>query len=193
MAINVVTTKSLAQINGGLTITSGGVVSVKTTAATIADAAGKGQTVGTGSSDGVGVGVSINLVDLTNAATVGSATVNGTGLDIEATMADKNDGRIRAWDDTAKEWKLIDRGISLPLSPDNGDYFQLTDGAAPTAVVDGKDQDVTSPTELKVKSTAGFRPAGHLHRGRRHRDLHLHRHQRHDEVHRPQRLHRQAG
>ena len=75
-------------------------------------------------------------------------------------MADKNDGRIRAWDDTAKEWKLVDRGISMPLSPDNGDYFQLTDGAAPTAVVDGKDQDVTSPTELKVKSTAGFRPAG---------------------------------
>ena len=75
-------------------------------------------------------------------------------------MADKNNGRVRAWDDTAKEWKLIDRGVSLPLSPDNGDYFQLTDPAAPTAVVDGKDQDVTSPTELKVKSTAGFRPAG---------------------------------
>ena len=32
-------------------------------------------------------------------------------------MADKNDGRIRAWDNTAKEWKLVDRGISLPLSP----------------------------------------------------------------------------
>ena len=135
-------------------------MSVKTTAATIADAAGKGQTVGTGSSDGVGVGVSINLVDITNSATVGAATITGTGLDVEATMADKNDGRIRAWDDTAKEWKLIDRGVSLPLSPDNGDYFQLTDPAAPTAVVDGKDQDVTSPTELKVKSTAGFRPAG---------------------------------
>src|SRR5439155_8575018 len=161
VAINVVTTKSLAKINDGLTITSGGVVSVKTTAATIADAAGKGQTVGTGSSDGIGVGVAINLADITNPAPVGSATINATGLDVEATMADKNNGRIRAWDDTAKEWKLVERGVSLPLSPDNGDYFQLTEGAAPTAVVDGKDQDVgAAPHELKVKSTAGFRPAG---------------------------------
>ena len=64
-------------------------------------------------------------------------------------MTDKNDGRIRAWDDTAKEWMLVDRGTRSRSRPTNGDYFQLTDGAAPTAVVDGKDQDVTSPTSSR--------------------------------------------
>ena len=75
-------------------------------------------------------------------------------------MADKNDGRIRAWDDTAKEWKLVDRGVALPLSPENGDYFQLTDPRRPDRGRRRWSQDVTSPTELKVKSTTGFRPAG---------------------------------
>ena len=111
------------------TIVSLGVASAKTLAATIADALAKGETVGTGDSDGIGVGVSINLVDITNKATTGTSTITATGLDIEAGMNDKNDGRVRYWDNTAKEWTLIERGTVMPVSPSNGDYFQLTDGA----------------------------------------------------------------
>ena len=115
-----ITTKSLAQYLGPITVNSsgpGGVVSAKTLAETIATADAKGETVGSGSDDGVGVGVSINVVDITNKATTGSATITGTGLDVEALMNDKNNGLVRSWDDTAKAWVLVDRGSTLPYSP----------------------------------------------------------------------------
>ena len=160
VTINVITTVSLAQLAGTVTINAQGVASLKTQAATIADAIAKGETVGTGSSDGIGVGVAINLVDITNKATTGSATITGTGLDVEATMADKNNGLVRRWDATAKAWVLIDRGATLPVAPSSGDYYQLTQASAGTTMVDGGSQDVTSPTELKVKSTASFAPTG---------------------------------
>src|SRR5205085_4595347 len=51
VAINIITTKSLAQFADGITIGSGGVVSAKTLAATIADADAKGETLGTGTDD----------------------------------------------------------------------------------------------------------------------------------------------
>ena len=160
VAINVVTTKSLAQLLNGISITSTGVVSVKTLAATIADATAKGETVGTGSSDGIGVGVSINLADITNKATTGIATIGATGLDVEALMNDKNNGRVRRWDDTAKEWVLVDAGTTLPYEPATNDYFQLTAGAPSSTLVDGASQNVGTSHELTVKSTLTFRPAG---------------------------------
>ncbi len=161
VTINIVTTKSLAQLVGGITVGSGGVVNAKTQAATIADAIAKGESVGNGSSDGVGVGVSINLVDITNLATTGTATITGTGLDVEATMNDKNNGRIRRWDDTSKQWVLVDRGETLPITPSSGDYYQLAKAQAPSALVDGAGQDVgAAPHELKLKSVAGFPTTG---------------------------------
>ena len=161
VTINIISTVSLAQFTNGVTIVSGGVAGAKTLAATIADALAKGETVGTGSSDGIGVGVSINLINITNKATTGTSTITATGLDIEAGMNDKNDGRVRFWDNTAKEWTLIDRGTVLPVSPSNGDYFQLTEGAPAATTVDTANQDVAaSPHELKVKSTTGFASAG---------------------------------
>ena len=163
VAINVITTKSIAQYVGPITVVSsgpGGVVSAKTLAATIATADAKGETVGTGTDDGVGVGVSINVVDITNKATTGSSTITGTGLDVEAMMNDKNNGLIRRWDDTAKEWVLVDRGSTLPYSPSTGDFFQLTKDAPMQTIVDGADQDVASTHELKVKSLAGFASSG---------------------------------
>src|SRR5581483_7007407 len=96
VTINIVTTRSLAQLADGLTISAGGVASAKTLAETIAEAVAKGQTVGTGSSDGIGVGVSINFADITNQATTGSAHVTATGLDVEALMNDKTSGLIGA-------------------------------------------------------------------------------------------------
>ncbi|HEV8463176.1 MAG TPA: hypothetical protein VGQ38_20990, partial [Gaiellaceae bacterium] len=160
VAINVITTSSLAQFLGGVTITSTGVASAKTTAATTADATAKGETVGTGSSDGIGVGVSINLADITNKATTGTATINATGLDVEALMADKNNGRVRRWDNTSKEWVLVEQGTTLPYDPSNGDYFQLTKGAPASSLVDGASQDVGTSHQLKVKSTLTFPTAG---------------------------------
>src|SRR5262249_29257623 len=139
----------------------GGVVSAKTLAATIAHADAKGETVGTGSDDGIGVGVSINVADITNKATTGTATITGTGLDVEALMNDKNDGLGRRWDDTNKQWVLVDRGSTLPYSPSNGDFFQLTKDAPMQTLVDGGGQDLTGGT-LKVKSTSGFAPSGTL-------------------------------
>ncbi|HEX4526566.1 MAG TPA: hypothetical protein VH108_07475, partial [Gaiellaceae bacterium] len=161
VAINVITTKSLALYVGGITINAGGVVSAKTLAATIADASAKGETVGTGSDDGIGVGVSINVADITNKATTGTATITGTGLDIEALMNDKNDGIIRRWDDTAKEWVIVDRGDTLPYSPSDGDFFQLTKAAAMQTLVDDSSP-AALPGTLKVKSTAGFASSGTL-------------------------------
>ncbi len=79
VAINIITTKSLALYVGGITINAGGVVSAKTLAATIADASAKGETVGTGTDDGIGVGVSINVADITNEAAVAQASTSVDG------------------------------------------------------------------------------------------------------------------
>jgi hypothetical protein len=160
------------------------VVSVKTTAATRAEAEGKGQAVGNGSSDGVGVGVSINLVDITNTATVGAATITGTGLAVEALMADKNDGRIRAWNDTDKTWVLIDRGTSLPLSPDDGRLLPADRGRRPRPRSStARTRNVTSPTELQGEVDGGLRAERDVHRRRRHRHVHVHRRERREQVH----------
>ncbi|HET7128249.1 MAG TPA: hypothetical protein VFJ93_04150, partial [Gaiellaceae bacterium] len=160
VSINVITTKSLALFAGAITIQSGDVVSLKTLAETIATADAKGETVGTGSDDGIGVGVSINVVDITNKATTGSSTITATGLDVEALMNDKNNGLVRRWDDTAKAWVLVDRGSTLPYSPSNGDFFQLTKDGPMQTLVDGADQDVATTHELKVKSLTGFATTG---------------------------------
>ena len=128
VAINVITTVSEAKLADGITVTVNGFVAVKSQAATIADAVSHGETVGTGSSDGVGVAVSVNYAHITNKASTGTATINANGgLEVSATMRDTNNTRARRWDATASAWVLIERGDKLPTSGvSNGDWFDLT-------------------------------------------------------------------
>jgi hypothetical protein len=87
-AINVITTSSTATLANGSTVRSdSGAVTLKTSANTDASAKGKGDTA-TDASVGIGAGVAVNSVDITNRASTGSATINSVGLDVQATMRD---------------------------------------------------------------------------------------------------------
>ena len=128
VAINIITTASTARLADGSTVRSdSAAVSLSTQANTDAIATAKGDTAVEGSV-GVGVGVAINSVDLTNAATTGTATIDAVGLTVSATMrqADGADQIVRRWDDTHKEWVEVASGDKLPTSPSDGDYFRLT-------------------------------------------------------------------
>ena len=86
VAINVLTSRSTATLANGTTVRSDtGKVTLKTSANTDAIAKAKGDTAVDGSV-GVGAGVAINHVDLTNRASAGAATINASGLDVQATM-----------------------------------------------------------------------------------------------------------
>jgi len=85
-AINFMTTSSTASLaNGSIVRSDTGAVTLRTSANTDASAKAKGDTAVDGSV-GVGAGVAINSVDVTNRASTGSATINATGLDVEASM-----------------------------------------------------------------------------------------------------------
>ena len=85
-AITMVTSQSLAQIADGLTVTSGGLVTLSTSANTDGTAKGSGSAVDA-SSLNIGAAVGIVLATVTNAAVVGTdATIDSHGLTLAAAM-----------------------------------------------------------------------------------------------------------
>ncbi len=83
---------------------------------------------------GIGVGVAVNKVEITNLATTSNATVGSVGLDVEATMRDTGEDPVQRYQ--SGKWVTIDSGESFPESPSDGDYFQLTKGAPATTTVE---------------------------------------------------------
>ncbi|HTZ05978.1 MAG TPA: carbohydrate-binding protein, partial [Gaiellaceae bacterium] len=156
VAINIATTVSHAWLADGITVTSGGMVTIKTSANTDVSAKGVGKETEAGSA-GIGAGVAVNSVSITNDASTGNSTISSNGLDVEAVMTVNGDDRIQRFDGT--EWQTIDQGDSFPEAPSDGDYFQLTKAAAATTTVDGASQDLSGGT-LTVKNTADFASAG---------------------------------
>ena len=156
VAINIATTVSHAWFADGITVTSSGMVTIKTSANTDvrATADGKEDEAGTA---GIGAGVSVNSVSITNVASTGNATISSNGLDVETVMTVNGADRIQRFDGT--DWKTIEAGDAFPESPSDGDFFQLTKAVAATTTVDGASQDLTSGT-LTVKNTADFASAG---------------------------------
>ncbi|WP_141847710.1 beta strand repeat-containing protein, partial [Humibacillus xanthopallidus] len=86
VTINIVTTVSKAWLSDGLTVTAtDGPVTLASSANT--DVAGEAKgTTATKTGVGIGAGVVVNLVTMTNLATTGASTVDAHGLDVLATM-----------------------------------------------------------------------------------------------------------
>ena len=118
IAINVLTTRSEASLADGVSVTStGGAVSLTSSANT--DAA-KTSADGSGtdaSTVGVGAAVAINSVDITNRATTGTATVQGSGLALAATMKDVGGDQRHHIEATAKSGAGSDKvGVAGSLA-----------------------------------------------------------------------------
>ena len=92
-----------------------GAVSLKTQANTDASAKANGKADEAGTV-GIGAGVSVNSVHITNVATTGNATVSSNGLDVEAGMRVLGTDHIQRFD--GSEWKTIESGAAFPESPD---------------------------------------------------------------------------
>jgi hypothetical protein len=86
VTINIVTTVSKAWLSDGLTVTAtDGPVTLASSANT--DVAGEAKgTTATKTGVGIGAGVVVNLVTMTNLATTGASTVDAHGLDVSAAM-----------------------------------------------------------------------------------------------------------
>ena len=107
-AINIVTESTKAYLANTANVTATtGLLSLKTLANddASASASGKADEAGT---VGIGVGVSVNKVDITNLATVGNATVSAVGIDLEAGMLVNGQDRIQHYD--GSDWSTIDTG-----------------------------------------------------------------------------------
>ena len=87
VSVNIAITRSRAWFADGLTISAGGLLSVKTSANTDAFASGDGSAVSAGD-DGTAIGaaVAINYVEIINSASTGNTTISSVGLYVEATM-----------------------------------------------------------------------------------------------------------
>ncbi|MGZ3438561.1 MAG: beta strand repeat-containing protein, partial [Polyangia bacterium] len=133
-------------------------MSLKTQANTDATAKANGKADEAGTV-GIGAGVSVNSVHITNIATTGNATVSSNGLDVEAGMRVLGTDHIQRFD--GSEWKTIESGVAFPEDPEDGDFFQLTQGVPGTTAVDGASQSlVATGSNLKVKSTVQFGAPG---------------------------------
>ena len=124
VTIAIIETSATAGFSNGRTILSDtGVITIKSSANTDSAAEAKGDTA-TESSVGVGAGIVVNLVTITNQASTGASSVHGTGLDVEAGMNGNDADPIKHW--TGSAWETVDEGEWFPVTPKNGDYFRLT-------------------------------------------------------------------
>ncbi len=89
IAANIELGSSQAYIGDGLTVTSGGTLSLTSSANIDGHASASGAAVSSGSGTGVGAGVAVNYADATNLAYVGASTLTVGGLDISATQANR--------------------------------------------------------------------------------------------------------
>ncbi|MEO6020891.1 MAG: hypothetical protein ABIP45_11650, partial [Knoellia sp.] len=115
VAINVVTSTVRGWLGTGVTISSGGVVTVRAWGDTDVSADAKGDSA-SDASVGIGAGVAVNKVDIVTSALTGTATITATGLILTAGMAggDSNDV-IRRWTGGADgKWELVTEGKELP-------------------------------------------------------------------------------
>ncbi|HET7465666.1 MAG TPA: hypothetical protein VFL29_03300, partial [Candidatus Dormibacteraeota bacterium] len=157
-AINIVTSITQASLADTANVTATtGALTIKTLANTDATATSNGKADSAGTV-GIGVGVSVNKVDITNLATTGNATVTSKGLDIESGMLVNGTDRIQRFDGT--DWKTIDVGPTFPEQPEDGDMFQLNQGVPGTTTLDESSPTDLNTGTLTVKSTAAFGPTG---------------------------------
>jgi len=138
IAIDIVDSDSRAEIGDGRTITSGGVLTLRSRSNVDGSAVADGTAVDAGSV-GVGAAVSVNTVDVDNKARLGNSTVSAAdGLVIEALMVDRKVG-LQATTipvvDAASDNIFLGMGHGLATgqqvtykSTDGDDIQGLTDG-----------------------------------------------------------------
>ncbi|MEA3511109.1 MAG: hypothetical protein U9R51_06700, partial [Actinomycetota bacterium] len=94
IAINIATSESIALIGSGVSVTSGGVLTIKSSADTDATTTALGKAASGSGTLTVGAGVAINLVNVTNTASTGTnTTINAGDLTVEAIMTPDGDSR----------------------------------------------------------------------------------------------------
>jgi hypothetical protein len=126
ITINIVNTSSTATLAPGMTVNAGaGQLALKTSADTVTTANANGATK-TNASVGVGAAISINVVNIVNKANTEGAVAEGTGLDIEAGMPTPTAGSVSVYSAGSSSWQTVSFGPLFPLSPTNGEYFNLT-------------------------------------------------------------------
>ena len=90
VAVNVLTTSTVAEIDNGLTVTAAGALTVGTTNQAAALALADGRA--TSNKDSIGAAVSLNVVNETNTASIGTGdTVSAAGVSVTALM---NSGQV---------------------------------------------------------------------------------------------------
>ena len=83
VSVNVITTSTVASIDDGLTVTSGGLLTAGTTNQTSANALANGQAET--NQDSIGAAVSLNVANVTNNATIGSSDIiSAHGVNVNA-------------------------------------------------------------------------------------------------------------
>src|SRR5262249_44534164 len=148
------------RVSFGTTSVTGtaGALTLTTQANTDTTAKGTGKATEAGTV-GIGAGVAVNKVDITNLATTGHTTISSKGLDIEATMRNTGEDPVQQYTSSTGEWKSIESGDSFPESPGDKDLFQLTKAVAATTAVKGTSEDL-STGKLTVQSTDEFGTKG---------------------------------
>ena len=101
ISINIAKTTAQAILPNGLVLVAGGAISLRTSANTDAKATSSGKAVHAGSA-GIGAGVSVNYVELTNQASTSNTTLTGNGLHVDSVMTDVGGDKTHTFEATAK-------------------------------------------------------------------------------------------
>ncbi len=145
IAINVVSPTARAWFADGITVSAGGVVTLRALADIDAKADARGDSAAKGSV-GIGAGVAVQAVEITVRATTGASTITATGLVVEAGMlGGDTDDVVRRWDDAKKAWVIVDEGEQLPGPSKNDTAYVKESGQEGIYTFDGSNWSNTTP------------------------------------------------
>ena len=128
LSLNIVLTKSRALLAHGINIQAGGALTIRSSANSDAEGTADGTTV-EATSTGVGVGIVLNYVEITNVASTGNTTLSVNGLTVESVMTNVAGDTTHTIKAIAKSGAGSDKtGIAgaLGLNIVNGNHTEAT-------------------------------------------------------------------
>ncbi|MDH6098925.1 autotransporter adhesin family protein, partial [Anabaenopsis sp. FSS-46] len=101
LALNLANSTATATLGDGIVINAAGQLKLATSSETDASAIADGSAVGE-SAIGIGVAVALNIVDITNTASIGTSEITASGITLQAKMSDETLGGDGTSDFTAQ-------------------------------------------------------------------------------------------
>ncbi|HVC84584.1 MAG TPA: LEPR-XLL domain-containing protein, partial [Solirubrobacteraceae bacterium] len=137
IGVTVETSSAKATLPDGLTITSGGVLTLASSNHTDASAMADGSATSSGGGTGIGAAVAVNVVTVTNQATIGKDTINAQGVTLQALDPAVDTFAAHATSGASGADTGVAGSLALNIGLSNATAATIADGATVTITSGG--------------------------------------------------------